>query len=223
MKVKLEDSWLERLEAEFNKSYMSDLKKFLIKEKEKGKTIYPKGGNIFAALNLTPFNSVRAVILGQDPYHGPNQAHGLSFSVPGGVEIPPSLLNIFKEIENDLDIKQKSTGDLKPWADQGVLLLNSVLTVEKSQAGSHSGKGWEKFTDKIISTINEERDGVVFFLWGAYAQNKAHMIDSTKHLLLKSPHPSPLSAHRGFFGKNHFSKCNRYLESKNNDPIIWKL
>ena len=223
MTIKLEQSWLNELREEFNKDYMKSLKAFLKREKEKGKIIYPKGNLIFASFNSTPLDKIKAVILGQDPYHGPGQAHGMSFSVPRGIPVPPSLRNIFKEIERDFGSSRASTGNLEPWAHQGVLLLNSVLTVEKSLAGSHSGKGWEEFTDKAIEVISNKRNNIVFMLWGSYAQKKGALIDKTKHLILKSAHPSPLSAHKGFLGNSHFSKCNEYLSEKEIEPIDWSI
>lgn len=219
--IRLEESWKIRLENEFEQEYMLSLKKFLQEEKALGKIIYPKGPHIFTALNSTPFDKVKVVILGQDPYHGPNQAHGLSFSVPEGIALPPSLKNIYKELFNDLSIKKSNSGNLSAWAKQGVLLLNSVLTVEAGKAASHQGKGWERFTDKIISLLNEERESLVFLLWGSYAHKKGAVIDAQKHYVLKSVHPSPLSAHRGFLGCQHFSKTNRYLVSKNLSEIDW--
>lgn len=221
--LKLEDSWKNRLEPEFKKDYMKNLKSFLLEEKAKKKIIYPKGDDWFAALNLTPFEKVKVVILGQDPYHGPNQAHGLSFSVQDGVRFPPSLLNIYKELEADLGIKRPHTGHLDKWAKQGVLLLNAVLTVEAGKANSHQGKGWEKFTDSIIAKINDEKEHVAFLLWGSYAQKKGAFIDRKKHLVLETAHPSPLSAHRGFFGSRPFSKINNYLVKTGQKPIDWSL
>lgn len=221
--VKLKDCWKAYLLEEFQKPYMLELKKFLKEEKEKKKIIYPPGPQIFNALNTTDFDNVKVVILGQDPYHGPNQAMGLSFSVPRGVRPPPSLLNIFKEIESDLGIKPPQHGDLTYWAKQGVLLLNATLTVEAAKAGSHQKKGWELFTDKIISSLNSEKENIVFMLWGSYAQRKGEFIDRKKHCVLESVHPSPLSAHRGFLGCKHFSKANQYLESKGIKPIDWSL
>jgi len=215
LQVKLSDSWLQHVSSEFSQDYMLRLKKFLVEEKQSGKTIYPKGHQYFQALNLTPLDHVKVVILGQDPYHGPGQAHGLSFSVPDGVAIPPSLQNIFKEIHRDFrqeaDPKQKRSGNLTVWAEQGVLLLNSVLTVEQGQPASHRGRGWEIFTDRLIEVVSKERSHVVFMLWGSYAQSKSHLVDTKKHLVLTAPHPSPLSAHRGFLGCRHFSKANAYL------------
>ena len=220
--IKLEKSWLKELGLEFELSYMQELKLFLQSEKKKGKKIFPKGEDMFKALNLTPLDKVKVVILGQDPYHGPGQAHGLCFSVPEGVRIPPSLQNIFKELQSDLGLSIPSSGCLESWAEQGVLLLNSILSVEKGLANSHSSKGWELFTDSVISMVNEKKS-IVFMLWGGYAAQKGKSIDSTRHLVLKSVHPSPLSAHRGFFGNRHFSKCNQFLESKGISPIDWKV
>ena len=220
--IKLEKSWLKELGLEFELSYMQELKLFLQSEKKKGKKIFPKGEDMFKALNLTPLDKVKVVILGQDPYHGAGQAHGLCFSVPEGVRIPPSLQNIFKELQSDLGLSIPSSGCLESWAEQGVLLLNSILSVEKGLANSHSSKGWELFTDSVISMVNEKKS-IVFMLWGGYAAQKGKSIDSTRHLVLKSVHPSPLSAHRGFFGNRHFSKCNQFLESKGISPIDWKV
>lgn len=221
--VKLEQSWLELLEDEFQQPYMQELRTFLRDEKRKGKDIYPKGDDIFNALNTTPFPNVKAVILGQDPYHGPGQAHGLCFSVQQGVEPPPSLVNIFKEITSDLGLEERHSahGCLTGWAEQGVLLLNAVLTVERQKAGSHQGKGWETFTDRVIEVISDKRESCVFLLWGSYAQKKGSFIDRNRHLVLTAPHPSPLSAHRGFFGCRHFSQCNDYLRAKGKTPIDW--
>jgi len=216
--IKLEKSWLKELGLEFELSYMQELKLFLQSEKKRGKKIFPKGEDMFKALNLTPLDKVKVVILGQDPYHGAGQAHGLCFSVPEGVRIPPSLQNIFKELQSDLGLSIPSSGCLESWAEQGVLLLNSILSVEKGLANSHSSKGWELFTDSVISMVNEKKS-IVFMLWGGYAAQKGKSIDSTRHLVLKSVHPSPLSAHRGFFGNRHFSKCNQFLESKGISPI----
>lgn len=220
--IKLEKSWLKELGPEFELSYMQELKLFLQSEKKRGKKIFPKGEDMFKALNLTPLDKVKVVILGQDPYHGAGQAHGLCFSVPEGVRIPPSLQNIFKELQSDLGLSIPSNGCLESWAEQGVLLLNSILSVEKGLANSHSSKGWELFTDSVISMVNEKKS-IVFMLWGGYAAQKGKSIDSTRHLVLKSVHPSPLSAHRGFFGNRHFSKCNQFLESKSIRPIDWKV
>ena len=213
-------SWLEVLSSEFNAPYMQRLRDFLIKEKAKSKVIYPPNKKTFSCLNLSPLDSTKVVIIGQDPYHGDGQANGLAFAVEQGIEIPPSLKNIYKEIELDLGNLSPNNGDLSFLAKQGVVLLNSVLTVEKGSPGSHSGKGWEKFTDKIISILNT-KDDLVFMLWGNYAQKKGSIIDSKKHRVLKAPHPSPLSAHRGFFGCKHFSKANEFLITKGKSPIEW--
>jgi uracil-DNA glycosylase len=221
--IKLHEGWLERLRGEFDQPYMADLKRFLCAEKEQGKHIFPKGCDWFKALDLTPPDKVKVVILGQDPYHGLGQAHGLCFSVPNGVDPPPSLRNIYKELESDLGIARPGHGFLEHWARQGVLLLNSVLTVEMGQAASHREKGWERFTDAIIREVNALDHPVVFMLWGSYAQKKAAFVDSSRHLVLKAPHPSPLSAHSGFFGCKHFSKANAFLESKGLAPIDWAL
>ncbi len=222
MTVQLDPSWLAHLQSAFEQPHMQDLKAFLASEKAAGKVIYPKGKQIFNALNTTPLDQVKVVILGQDPYHGPGQAHGLSFSVPDAVKPPPSLKNMFKELEQDLGVVNHS-GNLTPWAQQGVLLLNSVLTVEHAQAASHQNRGWELFTDQVIHTISSECEGVVFMLWGAYAQRKGAQIDQNKHLILKAPHPSPLSAHRGFFGSRHFSQANHYLLQQQKTPVEWQL
>ena len=221
--IRLHSSWLSRLQSEFDSPYMVQLKQFLQAEKDQKKIIYPPGKWIFNALDSTPFDDVKVVIIGQDPYHGPGQAHGLCFSVLPGVPFPPSLRNIFTEIQQDLGIAPPDHGCLQYWAQQGVLLLNATLTVEQSNAGSHQKKGWEQFTDAIIHRLNDEREGLVFLLWGSYAQKKASFVDEKKHLVLKSPHPSPLSAHRGFFGNKHFSSINRYLESQGRVPIDWRL
>lgn len=216
-------SWQKRLADEFNKDYMCALQQFLTFEQEQGKVIYPAEMERFTALNKTPFEQVQVVILGQDPYHGVDQAHGLSFSVKPGIKVPPSLMNIYKELEMDLGISPAQHGFLEQWSEQGVLLLNSVLTVESSKAGSHQNKGWEIFTDKIIELINSEHQGVVFMLWGSYAQKKGRHIDRDKHCVLESVHPSPLSAYRGFLGCQHFSKANDYLVSFGKEPIKWTL
>lgn len=221
--VKIEASWKQVLLEEFSLEYMQSLREFLQHEKQSGRIIYPRANQYFSALNLTPFNKVKVVILGQDPYHGPGQAHGLCFSVPPGVPLPPSLVNIYKELRDDLSIPIAEHGCLISWALQGVLLLNSVLTVEKNQAASHQGKGWERFTDQVIAKINEQQEHVVFILWGGYAQKKGAFIDTSKHLVLKAPHPSPLSAYRGFFGQRPFSRANAYLESKEKTTIQWAL
>ncbi|MVA56382.1 uracil-DNA glycosylase [Agrobacterium vitis] len=221
--LRLEDSWKAVVGEEFEKSYMQTLKQFLVEEKQQGKPIFPRGPEYFRALDLTPIDKVRVVILGQDPYHGAGQAHGLCFSVQPGVRIPPSLVNIYKELQADLGIAPVRHGFLEHWARQGVLLLNSVLTVEEGRAGSHQGKGWEKFTDRVIHAVAESREHVVFILWGAYAQKKADFVDPARHLVLKSVHPSPLSAHNGFFGSKPFSKANAYLEAHGEVPIDWQL
>ena len=200
---------------------MASLKQFLLEEKNAGKQIYPREDHRFYALDCTPLEDVRVVILGQDPYHGPGQAHGLCFSVQTGVKVPPSLVNIYKELEDDLGIKRANHGNLEAWARQGVLLLNAVLTVEAHKAGSHQGRGWEKFTDAVIDLVNQRAQPAVFILWGSYAQKKASFIDTGKHLVLKSVHPSPLSAHRGFFGSKPFSQDNKFLEQHGMDPIDW--
>lgn len=221
--VQLDPSWLAVLGQEFEQPYMRDLKAFLKSEKGQGKTIFPANENIFKAFNSTPFDRVKVVILGQDPYHAPGQAHGLSFSVQPGVPLPPSLLNIFKELRSDLGVPLPAHGCLQSWADQGVLLLNATLTVEQGSAGAHQNKGWERLTDKAIEALSQEREGVAFLLWGAYAQKKSALIDQQKHLILKSPHPSPLSARRGFFGSKHFSKVNQWLQEHGKSPIDWSL
>lgn len=225
--IRLHKSWLEPLAGEFGQPYMQALKGFLVAERAEGKCIFPKGGEYFRALDLTPLNAVRVVILGQDPYHGPGQAHGLCFSVQPGVRTPPSLVNIYKELESDLGIKPARHGFLEHWARQGVLLLNSVLTVEMGRAASHQGKGWERFTDAVIAKVNARAEPVVFMLWGAYAQKKAAFVDSIdkggRHLVLKAAHPSPLSAHNGFIGCRHFSKANAFLEQHGMEPIDWAL
>jgi uracil-DNA glycosylase len=221
-RLKLDASWKAHVGYFFERPEMKALSEFLRAEKQKGKTIYPAGPQIFAALNATPFDAAKVVILGQDPYHGPNQAHGLCFSVPPGVRPPPSLENIFKEIERDLGIPRPDHGCLTPWAHQGVLLLNAVLTVERGLAGSHQGKGWEGFTDACIDALNRERKHLVFMLWGNYAQAKGKLIDRERHLVLKAPHPSPL-ARGGFDGSAHFSKANEYLKAHGETPIDWHL
>lgn len=221
--VKLEESWKHALDGEFASAYMQDLRSFLVEEKSQGKTIFPKGSEYFRAMDLTPLDEVRVVILGQDPYHGAGQAHGLCFSVRPGVRIPPSLVNIYKEMEADLGIPPARHGFLESWARQGVLLLNSVLTVEEGRAAAHQGRGWERFTDAVIRAVNEQPHPVVFMLWGSYAQKKAAFVDTKRHLVLKSVHPSPLSAHSGFFGSRHFSKANAFLETHGRQPIDWRL
>lgn len=220
MEVKIEKSWLGVLVGEFEKEYFLMLCDF-VRQEYRTKVVYPKDSDIFNAFNLSPFSNTKIVIIGQDPYHEPNQAHGLCFSVKEPTPIPPSLQNIYKEIESDLGIKPRETGDLTSWAKQGVLLLNATLTVQAHRAGSHQNKGWEEFTDSVIRIISEKKKNVVFILWGAYAQKKSVLIDETKHLILISPHPSPLSAYRGFFGNKHFSKANDYLETKGISPINW--
>lgn len=221
--IKLEESWRCLLQPEFDSDYMQQLRVFLRQEKSRGKQIYPSGTEIFNALNATGFDSVKVVILGQDPYHGPDQAHGLCFSVKQGVRVPPSLQNIYKELAADTGFIPPQHGCLDYWAGQGVLLLNSVLTVEAGNAASHQGKGWEMFTDRIVELLNAKRSGLVFVLWGSYAQKKGAMIDRSKHLVLQSVHPSPLSASRGFFGNHHFSKANEYLLAHGNTAIDWQL
>jgi len=221
--ISLHDSWKARLALELAAPYMQTLRAFLLAEKAQGKQIYPPGGKIFAALNATPFDAVKVVILGQDPYHGPGQAQGLSFSVPPGVPIPPSLRNILIEIERDLDLPPPAHGCLQSWADQGVLLLNAVLTVEQGRPGSHQGKGWERFTDAVVDQLNERREGLLFLLWGSYAQAKGQRIDRRRHQVFKAPHPSPLSAHRGFIGCGHFAAVNRALVAAGAAPIDWRL
>ncbi|HEX2976823.1 MAG TPA: uracil-DNA glycosylase [Bacteroidales bacterium] len=220
MEVKIDNSWKSVLSPEFEKEYFLRLADFVKKEYHEN-TIYPPGNLIFNSFNLCPFDKVKAVIIGQDPYHGPGQAHGLCFSVKEGIDFPPSLLNIFKEIEADLGSKPIKSGNLERWASQGVLLLNATLTVRAHQAGSHQKKGWEEFTDSVIQAINREKQNIVFFLWGAYAQKKGEAIDRTKHLILESVHPSPLSASRGFFGNKHFSRCNEYLVAHGIEPVNW--
>ncbi|NID16191.1 uracil-DNA glycosylase [Luteibacter yeojuensis] len=222
-RVKLEPSWKTRIGAYLDRPEMLALSEFLREEKARGKTIYPPGPEIFNAFAHTPFDKVRVVVLGQDPYHGPGQAHGLAFSVRPGVRVPPSLQNMFKEIEDCLGIPRPDHGCLTPWADRGVLLLNAVLTVEAGNAGSHQGRGWEGFTDAAIDALNREREGLVFMLWGSHAQRKGQLIDGKRHLVLRSVHPSPLSAHRGFMGCGHFAKANAYLESRGEPPIDWSL
>jgi uracil-DNA glycosylase len=217
------NGWKELLANEFEKPYMQSLNTFLLHEKNAGKVIYPKASLIFNAFNLTPFDQVRVVILGQDPYHGPNQAHGLCFSVLKGVKLPPSLRNIYKELEQDLKIPPADHGCLDAWAKQGVLLLNTVLTVEEGKAGSHQGKGWEIFTNAVIHRLNQREKPIIFVLWGKYAQEKGKMIDEKKHVILKSAHPSPLSAHQGFWGNHHFSRINELLIQRGENPIDWNL
>ena len=224
---KLHPSWLEPLRGEFADPYMANLRAFLVAEKEAGKAIFPKGSEWFRALDLTPLDQVRVVILGQDPYHGPGQAHGLCFSVRPGTRTPPSLVNIYKEMHADLGIPPARHGFLEHWAEQGVLLLNSVLTVQMGNAASHQGRGWERFTDAVIRLVNARQQPTVFMLWGAYAQKKAAFVDSVdrggRHLVIKSAHPSPLSAHNGFLGSRPFSKANDFLASRGEKPIDWAL
>lgn len=221
--VELEASWLAHLGGEFKQPYLKDLRAFLAEEKAAGKRVFPKGSEVFNAFSHTPLDKVKVVILGQDPYHGEGQAHGLCFSVRDGVRPPPSLKNVFKEVHRDLGIAIPERGDLTAWADRGVLLLNSVLSVECGMAASHQGRGWEQFTDRVIEVINREREGVVFMLWGAYAQRKGAIIDPLRHCVLKAPHPSPLSAHRGFLGCGHFSAANAYLQARGEPAIDWSL
>lgn len=213
--------WKSRLKDEFEQPYMAELRQFLLSRKQQGAVIFPPGKLIFNAMNSTPFETVKVVILGQDPYHGPGQAHGLCFSVPEDVAIPPSLVNIYKELAADLGVEPPGSGNLQGWADQGVLLLNAVLTVERGRAGAHQGKGWERFTDRVIGELNAARDGLVFMLWGSYALRKGEVIDRERHLVLAAPHPSPLSAHRGFFGCRHFSKANDWLVRNGRSPVQW--
>ena len=214
--------WADQLAGEFAAPYFAELEAFLEHERAHH-TIHPTGSDIFAAYKHTPFDQVRVVILGQDPYHGPGQAHGLSFSVPGGIAVPPSLHNIFAEIERDLGIPRPRVGDLSAWARQGVLLLNATLTVREGQAASHQGRGWERFTDRVIEQLSRHREGLIFLLWGRFAQNKESLIDIERHYVLKAPHPSPLSAHRGFIGCGHFSMVNELLLARGSEPIDWKL
>tara|TARA_Y100000768_G_scaffold209036_1_gene157449 strand:+ start:2288 stop:2962 length:675 start_codon:yes stop_codon:yes gene_type:complete len=221
-KINIEESWYEALSGEFDKPYFTNIRKF-VREEYKNKIIYPEPKDIFNAFNSTPFNQVKVVIVGQDPYHGDGQAHGLSFSVNEGIDIPPSLKNIFKEIESDLGVPPSSSGNLQRWADQGVLLINTVLTVEKGKPHSHKGIGWENFTNTAIKKLSEKRHGLVFLLWGKPAQEKEDIIDLDKHLVLKSVHPSPLSAYNGFFGCKHFSQTNNYLELTNKIKIDWRV
>ncbi len=221
MRVEIHPSWAEVLATEFQKPYFSELVSF-VKQEYKNRTCYPKGSEIFTAFNSTPFDRVKVVIIGQDPYHGPGQAHGLCFSVREGTTHPPSLINIFKELENDLGIKYPKSGDLSRWAAEGVLLLNATLTVRAREAGSHQNKGWEKFTDAVIRLLSEEREGLIFLLWGGFAKRKAALINKNKHHILTSGHPSPLSANRGlWFGNSHFSKTNEILKAKGKDPVSW--
>jgi uracil-DNA glycosylase len=218
----IEESWKAILANEFNKQYFNELKAFLIEERTKF-TVYPAGQNIFNAFNFTPFDSVKVVILGQDPYHGPGQAHGLSFSVPEGIKPPPSLANIFKELKSDIGLPISTSGNLESWAKQGVLLLNATLTVRANEAGSHQKKGWEQFTDTVIKMISDEKTGIIFLLWGRFAQDKAQIIDASKHYILKAAHPSPFSAYNGFMGCKHFSKTNELLVNNGFEPISWEI
>ncbi len=221
--IQLEPSWKAHIGDWLLRPDMRELSAFLRQRKAAGAHVFPPGPQMFAAFDATPFEQVKVVVLGQDPYHGYGQAHGLSFSVPPGVPVPPSLLNIYKEIETDLGIPRPDHGYLIPWAQQGVLLLNAVLTVEESKAGAHQGRGWEGFTDHVVDVLNREREGLVFLLWGAYAQQKGKVIDTRRHRVLKAPHPSPLSAHRGFMGCRHFSQANEYLQRRGQTPIDWRL
>lgn len=222
-KIDLHSSWLAHLQPEFDRPYMRQLKAFLLQEKQAGKFLYPPSKQIFNAFNSTPLDRVKVVILGQDPYHGPDQAHGLCFSVESGVCAPPSLRNILKELQRDLGCPIPTHGCLQSWAEQGVLLLNATLTVERGRAASHQNQGWEVFTDRAIQVVNESCEGVVFLLWGSYAQKKAALLDGRRHLILRSSHPSPLSAYRGFLGCGHFSRANAYLEERDKQPIDWCL
>jgi uracil-DNA glycosylase len=220
MEVKIEESWKRRLSEEFEQPYFMELTNF-VKHEYATRQVFPPGKLIFHAFEQSPFDRTKVVILGQDPYHGPGQAHGLCFSVPEGIELPPSLQNIFREISQDLGISSPSNGNLDRWASQGVLLLNATLTVQSSRAGSHQNRGWERFTDRVIRLLAEEKENLVFILWGSFAQKKGEFIDRSKHLVLTSPHPSPLSSYRGFFGNKHFSKTNEYLIQHKNKPIDW--
>lgn len=221
MQVKIEESWREVLQPQFDSVYFEMLTTF-VRKAYQASTVYPPGSKIFEAFNRTPFDKVKVVILGQDPYHGPNQAHGLCFSVQDGIQPPPSLINIFKELQKEYGVAVNMTnGNLTRWADQGVLLLNATLTVEAGKAGSHQGKGWETFTDAAIKALSDRREGLVFMLWGSYAQQKGRVIDRSKHLVLESSHPSPLSVYRGFDGCGHFKKANQYLQSRGQEPIDW--
>ncbi|MBL7938782.1 MAG: uracil-DNA glycosylase [Flavobacteriales bacterium] len=216
------EGWYKALAAEFQAGYFAQLKVFLMEDRARN-TVFPRARDIFAAFNNTPIEQVRVVILGQDPYHGPGQAHGLCFSVPEGIPPPPSLMNIFQEIGRDLGLQRPTTGDLTPWARQGVLLLNATLTVRSGEAGSHQGRGWEQFTDAVIRAVSEKNSGVIFLLWGRYAQQKSGLIDPERHYVLQAPHPSPLSAHRGFIGCGHFSRVNELLVAQGKPPIDWSL
>jgi uracil-DNA glycosylase len=224
MSVKLEASWLSVLKGEFDKTYMVELRKFLLQQKQNGVQIFPKNKDIFNAFELTPFDKVKVVLLGQDPYHGKDQAHGLSFSVQKGIAIPPSLKNIYKELETDIcGFKTPANGNLNYWAQQGVLLLNATLTVAENSPSSHQKAGWENFTNQVIQTLSDQKENLVFILWGKFAQAKSALIDEQKHLVIKSPHPSPFSAHSGFFGSKPFSKTNDYLMEKGLEEIDWQL
>lgn len=223
MDVKIDESWKEVLKQEFNKPYFLQIATFLKAEKLSGKTIYPPGGLIFNAFNTTPFENVKVVLLGQDPYHGPGQAHGLSFSVQNGVPPPPSLVNIYKELQSDIGMPIPSHGNLTHWAEQGVLLLNASLTVRANEPMSHARIGWAEFTDSVITKVSSQKEKVVFLLWGKFAQEKQSLVDATKHLVLKAAHPSPFSADKGFFGCRHFSKTNEWLVKNGIDPIDWRL
>lgn len=219
----IDPTWLAVIGAEFEKPYMQQLRTFLRAEKDQKKIIYPKSDQVFQAFNLTPFDQVRVVLLGQDPYHGPGQAQGLCFSVPVGISLPGSLRNIYKELKTDLNVACGPSGCLENWGKQGILLLNSVLTVQKGLAASHQNKGWETFSDSVIACLNEQKKGLVFLLWGAYAQRKGQLINTQKHSVLKAAHPSPLSAHQGFLGSKHFSKTNDYLIAQGKKPIDWQI
>ncbi|MDH5608441.1 MAG: uracil-DNA glycosylase [Cyclobacteriaceae bacterium] len=220
MDVRIESGWKAILAEEFEKAYFTELV-FFVKEEYNSRRIYPPGSQVFRSFEFSPYEKTRIVILGQDPYHGPGQAHGLCFSVNDGVPLPPSLRNIYKEIKNDLGLEIPVSGNLQRWATQGILLLNATLTVRDGQPGSHQGKGWEQFTDRVISLLSENKENLVFMLWGSYAQKKGAMIDRSRHLVLEAPHPSPLSVHRGFFGCHHFSKANLYLEKHGLDKVDW--
>lgn len=222
MDVKIEESWKQRMEEEFTQAYFQELVQF-VKSEYQNRKIFPSGNLIFSAFNKCPFDQVKVVILGQDPYHGIGQANGLCFSVNNGVALPPSLKNIFKEIQSDLGLPIPKNGNLEKWSKQGIMLLNATLTVRANQAGSHQNKGWEQFTDSVVRRLSEEKDNLVFLLWGSYAQVKGKQIDTSKHLVLRSPHPSPFSADRGFFGNRHFSKTNEYLKQKGRIPVDWGL
>lgn len=223
MDVKIEESWKEVLQQEFSKPYFENIVALLKTEKVQGKTIYPPGSLIFNAFDKTPFNKLKVLLLGQDPYHGKGQAMGLSFSVPNGIKPPPSLVNIFKELKADIGIPIPASGDLSPWAKQGVMLLNAALTVREAEPNAHSKSGWHQFTDAVIKKVSDEKEGIVFLLWGAFAHQKQELIDQTKHHVLKAAHPSPYSADKGFFGCRHFSRTNKYLVEQKQDPIDWSL